>query len=119
MRKPMFVLLAALGALTLTSGVRAEIEIEQWQTAEGARVLFYAAPQVPMLDVRATFDAGSGIRSGGTALIFTVLAVPVMIMDSFLRPVFISKGLETPLTRQISYFSKKIVKNIMKGNKFA
>jgi predicted PurR-regulated permease PerM len=35
--------------------------------------------------------------SGGTALIFTVLAVPVMIMDSFLRPVFISKGLETPM----------------------
>ena len=35
--------------------------------------------------------------SGGTALIFTILAVPVMIMDSFLRPVFISKGLETPM----------------------
>ncbi|WP_299986381.1 AI-2E family transporter [uncultured Ruegeria sp.] len=35
--------------------------------------------------------------SGGTALIFTILAVPVTIMDSFLRPVFISKGLETPM----------------------
>lgn len=35
--------------------------------------------------------------SGGAALAFTVLAVPVTIMDSFLRPVFISKGLETPM----------------------
>ncbi len=35
--------------------------------------------------------------SGGAALAFTVLAVPTMIMDSFLRPVFISKGLETPM----------------------
>lgn len=35
--------------------------------------------------------------SGGSALIFTVLAIPAMIMDSFLRPVFISKGLETPM----------------------
>lgn len=35
--------------------------------------------------------------SGGSALIFTVLAIPAMIMDSFLRPIFISKGLETPM----------------------
>ncbi|WP_171123359.1 MULTISPECIES: AI-2E family transporter [unclassified Ruegeria] len=35
--------------------------------------------------------------SGGAALIFTILAIPVSIMDSFLRPVFISKGLETPM----------------------
>ncbi len=35
--------------------------------------------------------------SGGAALALTVLAVPVSIMDSFLRPVFISKGLDTPM----------------------
>ena len=35
--------------------------------------------------------------SGGAALVFTILAIPTMIMDSFLRPVFISKGLETPM----------------------
>ncbi len=35
--------------------------------------------------------------TGGTALVFTVLAIPAMIMDSFLRPVFISKGLDTPM----------------------
>lgn len=35
--------------------------------------------------------------SGGAALAFTVLAVPVGIMDGFLRPIFISKGLQTPM----------------------
>lgn len=35
--------------------------------------------------------------SGGAALAFTVLAIPVGIMDGFLRPLFISKGLETPM----------------------
>ncbi len=35
--------------------------------------------------------------SGGMALLFTVLAVPATIMDSFLRPVFISQGLQTPM----------------------
>lgn len=33
----------------------------------------------------------------GTALIFTVLAVPILIMDNFLRPILISKGLDTPM----------------------
>lgn len=35
--------------------------------------------------------------SGGAALLFTVLAIPTMIMDGFLRPVMISKGLDTPI----------------------
>lgn len=35
--------------------------------------------------------------SGGAALAFTVLAIPVGIMDGFLRPIFISKGLQTPM----------------------
>lgn len=35
--------------------------------------------------------------SGGMALLFTVLTIPVAIMDGFLRPVFISKGLNTPM----------------------
>ena len=35
--------------------------------------------------------------SGGGALLFTVLAIPLTIGDSFLRPVLISKGLETPM----------------------
>lgn len=35
--------------------------------------------------------------SGGAAIAFTVLALPVTFMDSFLRPIFISKGLSTPM----------------------
>ncbi|SLN53360.1 putative inner membrane protein [Pseudoruegeria aquimaris] len=35
--------------------------------------------------------------SGGMALAFTILAIPTMIMDSFLRPIFISQGLQTPM----------------------
>lgn len=35
--------------------------------------------------------------SGGAALAMTILAVPTTIMDSFLRPIFISKGLDTPM----------------------
>ena len=35
--------------------------------------------------------------SGGAALIFTVMSIPLIIGDSFLRPVLISKGLETPM----------------------
>lgn len=35
--------------------------------------------------------------SGGAALLFTILAVPLTIGDSFLRPVMISKGLSTPM----------------------
>lgn len=34
--------------------------------------------------------------SGGTALLFTVVCIPLMIGDNFLRPVLISKGLSTP-----------------------
>ncbi|MEP2531527.1 AI-2E family transporter [Shimia sp.] len=33
----------------------------------------------------------------GMALVFTVIMVPVMIMDNFLRPIFIARGLETPI----------------------
>jgi zinc protease len=35
------------------------LEIQAWQTAEGAKVLFVAAPQLPMFDLRLTFAAGS------------------------------------------------------------
>ncbi|PSL18360.1 AI-2E family transporter [Shimia abyssi] len=33
----------------------------------------------------------------GIALVFTIIMVPVMIMDNFLRPIFIARGLETPI----------------------
>jgi len=42
-------------------------EIRTWETTGGTRVLFVAAPDLPMLDARVVFDAGSardGERSG-------------------------------------------------------
>ena len=41
--------------------------IESWETQKGTRVLFIAAPEIAMLDVRITFDAGSardGVSKG-------------------------------------------------------
>ena len=35
------------------------LTIESWQTGNGARVLYVHAPQLPMVDVRIVFDAGS------------------------------------------------------------
>lgn len=39
-------------------------KIEHWQTASGTRVLFVAAPQLPMIDVQVVFDAGSARDNG-------------------------------------------------------
>ena len=51
-------LLAA--ALLLVAGtLLAAPQIQTWQTGNGARVLFVAAPELPMVDVRVVFDAGS------------------------------------------------------------
>ncbi len=34
-------------------------EIQHWKTGNGARVYFVSAPQLPMVDIRVVFDAGS------------------------------------------------------------
>jgi zinc protease len=64
---------AALVALALLwpSFAAAGPKIESWQTPNGARVLFVAAPELPMVDVRVVFDAGSardGDRPGLASL---------------------------------------------------
>lgn len=41
------------------------IQIQSWQTPKGATVLFVASPEIPMLDVRVVFNAGSA-RDAGT-----------------------------------------------------
>ncbi len=38
---------------------QAALTIEQWQTPKGAKVLYAYAPELPMVDVRMVFDAGS------------------------------------------------------------
>jgi len=57
--------LAALAlGLSLTQAASALPQIQSWQTTKGARVLFVEAPDLPMLDIRVVFDAGSA-RDGG------------------------------------------------------
>lgn len=45
--------------VTLFSLAQASIDIQTWQTSKGVKVLFVEAPQLPMVDVEVTFDAGS------------------------------------------------------------
>ncbi len=56
-------LLAVFAACALWLGVaglgQAMPPIQQWETPNGARVYFVPAPELPMLDVRVVFDAGS------------------------------------------------------------
>lgn len=54
---------AMLGLLLIGLGMPlllpASPTIQTWQTTNGAKVLFVPAPEIPMLDVRVVFDAGS------------------------------------------------------------
>ncbi|WP_164880923.1 M16 family metallopeptidase [Aestuariirhabdus litorea] len=45
---------------------RRPLEIQHWNTSNGARVYFVAAPELPMVDLRLVFDAGSA-RDGDQA----------------------------------------------------
>ncbi|WP_373508481.1 M16 family metallopeptidase [Thiocapsa sp.] len=59
--------LALCAALGAAGPLQAAPEIQTWQSASGARVLFVASPELPMVDVSLIFDAGSardGERSG-------------------------------------------------------
>ena len=49
-----------LSILLVASHAQAAPQIEQWKTANGVKILFVAAPELAMLDVAITFDAGSG-----------------------------------------------------------
>lgn len=66
-----------LAALTLLWSVvaMATPQIEHWQTSNGARVYFVPAPEIPMVDVRITFDAGSvrDDKQGGVAVMTSAL----------------------------------------------
>lgn len=45
--------------LLLSPVLLASPDIQTWQTENGAKVLYVAAPELPMVDVRVLFDAGS------------------------------------------------------------
>ncbi len=51
--------LESLAALEGQAPSHRQINIQTWQTAEGAKVLFVEAHQLPMFDLRLTFAAGS------------------------------------------------------------
>lgn len=60
--------LASLATLDGQAPARRSLNIETWQTAEGAKVLFVAAKQLPMFDLRLTFAAGSSQDAGQPGL---------------------------------------------------
>jgi zinc protease len=52
--------LCLLAILSVSSfSAQAALTIDQWQTPKGAKVLYAYAPELPMVDVRMVFDAGS------------------------------------------------------------
>jgi zinc protease len=52
-------LIAGLCGMLLSLPLFAGPQIQSWHTQNGAKVLFVAAPDLPMLDMRVVFDAGS------------------------------------------------------------
>ncbi len=51
--------LQSLAALNGQAPARRALDIQTWQTPPGSKVLFVAAPELPMFDLRLTFAAGS------------------------------------------------------------
>ena len=49
----------SLAALSKQNPVTRKLDIQEWQTSAGTKVLFMAAPELPMFDLRLTFAAGS------------------------------------------------------------
>ena len=53
-----------LGFVVSGAGGAMEADIQEWQTASGSEVLFVERHELPIVDIRLTFDAGSA-RDGG------------------------------------------------------
>ncbi len=77
-RKPVLMQLSLLLCLILSVELLlAGPVIQSWQTSNGAKVLFVPSEEIPMLDVRVVFDAGSardGGQPGVTSFTNTLLA---------------------------------------------
>ncbi|MGB5735653.1 MAG: insulinase family protein, partial [Thiohalocapsa sp.] len=77
----------ALGlvAVAATATAMATPQIETWQTANGAKVLFVEAPDLPMVDVRVVFNAGSardGERPGLASMTADMLTEGAADLDA-------------------------------------
>jgi zinc protease len=61
LNKQLFSLFTAVSLVLLafTQTAYATVKIETWQTQGGAKVLYVHAPELPMLDIQISFDAGS------------------------------------------------------------
>ncbi len=69
--------LISLSLLSIASVTVAGPKIQSWHSANGARVLFVESPELPMLDIRLVFDAGSardGDKPGVTSFTNGLLA---------------------------------------------
>jgi zinc protease len=67
MKKISAILTLALTTLLASTLAVANPKIQNWTTANGARVYFVPSPELPMVDIRVVFDAGSardGEQSG-------------------------------------------------------
>ena len=73
MRRWFDVLATALLVASLPFASHAVVDIEHWTTGNGARVYFVAAPEIPIVDIRFVFNAGSA-RDGDAAGIARVTA---------------------------------------------
>ncbi len=72
MRTKFFFLITAFFS---SAAVFAGPQIQHWTTGNGARVYFVPAPELPMIDLRVTFDAGAARdgADGGVALLTNAL----------------------------------------------
>ena len=55
---------SSLAALANSDPVTRTLDIQEWRTSAGTKVLFMAAPELPMFDLRLTFAAGSSKEIG-------------------------------------------------------
>jgi zinc protease len=68
--------LDSIAAVKNAASPRRNIAIQQWQTTNGTKVLFVHAAELPMVDVRVLFDAGSardGAQFGLASLVSQML----------------------------------------------
>jgi len=72
MRTNFFILIIAFFS---SAAAFAGPQIQHWTTSNGARVYFVPAPELPMIDLRVTFDAGAARdgTDGGVALLTNAL----------------------------------------------
>ena len=61
-------LFVTLAVALLSASVQALPQTEGWTTANGAKVLFVATHELPMIDIRIVFDAGSARDAGQSGL---------------------------------------------------